>query len=142
MSSQGGEEGGSGSSNGNYSGGSEPPATQMPDSGVGGNVTALEFGDLTGLTRQEVDTFLRGRGASVKGPTPDGYIGYKFPDKSTVTIRPDGEVVRTPAPRYSPDGKNVNKGRRLDKYGLLMQTRNQFGDQVPATNNTGERVTN
>jgi hypothetical protein len=33
--------------------------------GVGGNGTASEFGDLTGLTRQEVDNFLRGLGADV-----------------------------------------------------------------------------
>lgn len=38
----------------------------MPSSGVGGNGTASEFGDLTGLTRIEVDEFLLGLGASVK----------------------------------------------------------------------------
>ena len=35
----------------------------MPSQGVGGNGIASEFGDLTGMTRQEVDDFLRGLGA-------------------------------------------------------------------------------
>lgn len=112
---------------------------RVPAPGVGGNGTASEFGDLTGLTHQEVDTFLRGRGADVK--TSSNYVEYKFPDNSTVTIRlSDGRVARVPAPRYCPDGRNINKGLRLDKDGSLLQTRDRFGNQIPGTHNTGEVV--
>ncbi len=111
----------------------------MPSSGVGGNGTASTFGDLTGLTRKDVDNFLRGLGATVK-TTPAGYIEYKFADKSKVTIRPDGEVVRIPAPRYDADGRNINKGLRLGKDGSLLPTRDQFGNLIPNTDNTLEIV--
>lgn len=113
----------------------------MPLPGVGGNGTTSDFGDLTGLNRQEVDNFLRGLGADVK-PTQGGYVEYKFPDKSKVTIRPDGEVVRIPAPRYGSDGRIINKGLRLGKDGSLLPTRDQFGNPIVNTHNTGERVSN
>lgn len=111
----------------------------MPSQGVGGNGTASEFGDLTGMTRQEVDEFLRGLGAS-KTISKGGYVEYKFPDASKVTIRLDGEIVRTPAPKYSSDGRRINKGLRLDRNGDLLQTRDQFGNLIPETHNTGEKV--
>jgi hypothetical protein len=114
--------------------------TGRPSSGVGGNGSTSEFGDLTGLTRKEVDTFLRERGAIVKPPTPSGYIEYKFPDRSTVTIRPDGEVVRTPAPKYGSDGARINRGLRLDKDGNLLKTLDKSGNQISGTHNTREKV--
>ncbi len=113
----------------------------MPSAGVGGNGTASTFGDLTGLTRQDVDNFLLGLGAIVK-TTPAGYVEYKFPDRSKVTIRADGEVVRIPAPRYDADGRNINKGLRLGKDGSLLPTRDQYGNLIPNTHNTGEIVSN
>lgn len=111
----------------------------MPSSGVGGNGTASEFGDLTGLTRREVDDFLRGLGASVK-ITQGGYVEYKFPDSSKVAIRPHGEVIRIPAPKYSFDGTRINKGVRLDKDGRLLQTLDEVGNLIPDTHTTGERL--
>ena len=66
------------------------------------------------MTRQEVDNFLRGLGAEIK-ITRDGYVAYKFLDKSTVAIRPNGEVIRTPAPKYSLSQKDevlMGIGRR------------------------------
>jgi hypothetical protein len=71
----------------------------VPNPGVGGHGVASEFGDLTGLTRQAVSEFLCSLGASVK-TTQGGYVEYKFTDRSKVIIRPDGEIVRIPAPRY------------------------------------------
>jgi hypothetical protein len=49
--------------------------TSVPSQGVGGNGIASEFGDLTGMTRQEVDDFLRGLGAEIR-PTKEGYVAY------------------------------------------------------------------
>ncbi|WP_199315470.1 hypothetical protein [Aerosakkonema funiforme] len=111
----------------------------MSSSGVVGNGIASEFGDLTGLTRQEVNNFLHGFGAKVK-ISEGGYVEYKFPDNSKIIIRPDGEVVRIPAPRYDSDGKNINKGLRLGKDGSLLPTRDRFGNPIVNTHNTGERV--
>ena len=65
---------------------------------------------------------------------------YKFRDRSKVTIRPDGEVVRTPAPIYASDGSRINRGLRLDKQGRLMATRDELGNRMADTHNTGERV--
>ena len=113
----------------------------MPSQGFGGNGIASEFGDLTGMARQEVDDFLRGLGAEVR-TTEGGYIEYEFADRSRVNIRTDGEVIRTPAPRYSSDGRKINKGLRLGKDGSLVKTRDEFGNQIPGTHNTGEKVRN
>jgi len=113
--------------------------TGVPSQGVGGHGTASEFGDLTGMTRQEVDDFLCGLGAEAK-ITRDGYIQYKFLDKSTVMIRPNGEAIRTPAPKYGSDGRNINKGLRLDRDGSLLRTRDEFGNLIPDTHNTGEKL--
>nr|WP_275994543.1 hypothetical protein [Argonema antarcticum] len=93
------------------------------------------------MTPQEVNNFLCGLGANVK-ITQGGYVEYKFPDNSKLIIRPDGEVVRIPAPRYDLDGRNMNKGLRLGKDGSLLPTRDRFGNPILNTHNTGERVSN
>jgi hypothetical protein len=55
----------------------------VPSQGVGGNGIASEFGDLTGMTRQEVDDFLRGLGAEIR-TTRGGYVAYtNLPISST-----------------------------------------------------------
>ena len=113
----------------------------MPSQGVGGNGTASEFGDLSGMTRQEVDDFLRGLGAEIR-TTQRGYFEYEFADRSRVHIRTDGEVVRTPAPRYGSDGRRINWGLRLDKDGSVLQIRDELGNQIPDTHITGEKVSN
>lgn len=110
--------------------------SKIPEPGTGGNGTASEFGDLTGFTKIEVDVFLQQLGATVK-ITQGGYVEYKFPDRSKVTIRPDGEVIRIPAPKYG-NGRNINKGLRLGKDGTLLPTRNQSGNPVLNTHNTDE----
>ncbi|WP_373538028.1 hypothetical protein [Microcoleus sp.] len=115
--------------------------TGVPSQGVGGHGTASEFGDLTDMTRQEVDDFLRGLGAEIR-PTKGGYLEYEFADRSRVHIRIDGEVIRTPAPRYGSDGRRINKGLRLDKDGSLIKTRDEFGNPILGTHNTGEKVRN
>ncbi|MEG4113429.1 MULTISPECIES: hypothetical protein [unclassified Microcoleus] len=111
--------------------------TCVPSQGVGENGIASEFGDLTGMTRQEVDDFLRGLGAEIR-TTREGYVAYKFFDESTVMIRPNGEVIRTPAPKYGSDGRNINKGLRLHRNGHLLQTRDKLGNLIPGTHNTGK----
>ena len=84
----------------------------MPSQGVGGNGTASEFGDLTGMTRQEVDDFLRGLGGKAKSSSGN-YVEYKFSDKSKVIIRTNSEVVRLPAAQYGSDGRRINRGLKL-----------------------------
>lgn len=115
--------------------------TCVPSQGVGGNGIASEFGDLTGMTREEVDDFLRGLGAKVKSSLGN-YVEYKFSDKSKVTIRTNSEIVRLPAPRYGSDGRRINRGLRLDKDGSLLKTVDEFGNQIPDTHITGEKVSN
>lgn len=61
---------------------------------------------------------------------------------SSFTFRPDGEVVRTPAPKYGLDGSRINRGLRLNKDGSLLRTRDEFGNQIPGTHSTGEMVSN
>ena len=111
----------------------------MPSQGVGGNGIASEFGDLSGMTRQEVDDFLRGLGAKVKSSLGN-YVEYKFSDKSKVIIRTNSEVVRLPAPRYGSDGRRINWGLRLDRDGNLLRTKDEFGNLIPGTHNTGEKL--
>lgn len=91
------------------------------------------------MTRQEADGFLRGLGAKAKN-SAGNYIEYKFPDKSKVIVRTNGDVVRLPAPRYGVDGRRINRGLRLDKDGSLLQTLDEFGNQIPGTHITGEKV--
>ncbi len=75
------------------------------------------------MSRADADTFLRSLGATVK-TTAGGYTEYRFPDKSTVWIRPDGEVVHTPTPTYGPDSSRTNRGARLDQNGNLTLNHN------------------
>ena len=49
-------------------------------------------------------------------------------------------MIRTPAPKYGSDGRNINKGFRLDSYGHLLRTRNELGNLIPGTHNTGEKL--
>lgn len=72
--------------------------------------------------------------------TRSGYVEYRFADGSLVHIRPDSEVVRTPAPRYNAEGRRINRGLRLDKDGGLLQTRDAEGNLIPGTHQTGERL--
>jgi len=37
-------------------------------------------------------------------------------------------------------GHNTNKGLRLDRYGRLLRTRDEFGNLIPDTHNTGEKL--
>ena len=116
--------------------------------GVGGNGDASDFGSLEGLTPQEADNFLKGRGAQHKPGS--SYDRYKFPDGSSVSIRhSDGRVTREPAPRYPSTGthkqgvkgeKNINKGLRLNKDGSLLKTKDAAGNQIPHTHDTGENL--
>lgn len=78
---------------------------------------------MTGMSRADADAFLRSLGATVK-TTAGGYTQYKLPDRSEAWIRPNNEVVRTPAPRYGPDGSRINKGARLDQNGNLTTEHN------------------
>jgi hypothetical protein len=110
-----------------------------PNFGVGGNGTASEFGDLTGFTRPQIHTFLTGLGATVK-TNQGGYVEYKFVDKSKLFIRPSGEIVRLPSPKYEQEGRNMNKGLRSGKNGALLPTRDESGNLVSNTHSTGERV--
>lgn len=58
-----------------------------------------------------------------------------------MTIRnSEGRVSRLPSPKYSSDGRNLNKGLRLDKDGSLLKTRDQFNNPIPNTHNTGEYI--
>jgi hypothetical protein len=89
---------------------------------------ASQIEDLSGKSRAEVDTLLRARGARKKA-TVGGYTHYRFPDRSEIVIRPDGRVVRTPAPEYGPTGARTNKGARLDQYGRLT-TSHDTGEKL------------
>ncbi|GAA6617113.1 hypothetical protein NUACC26_029220 [Scytonema sp. NUACC26] len=93
------------------------------------------------MSRAEADAFFQSLGATGK-TTASGYTQYRFPDRSEVWIRPDGEVVRMPAPQYGSDGSRINRGLRLDKDGSLLKTRDEFGNEIPGTHNTGEKVSN
>lgn len=113
----------------------------MVKPGVGGNGTASELGDLTGLSRTDAEAFLMGLGATKTMSASGEYITYSFPDKSRVYIRTaDGRVSRTPAPRYALDGRNLNKGLRLNQQGALLQTRDANGNPVSGTHNVDEFV--
>lgn len=114
---------------------------KTPPTGVGGYGTTSEFGDLTSMTLTEVDVFLQSLGAKVTLSKSKQYLTYKFEDKSSLTIRySDGRVSRLPAPQYNAEGRNINKGLRLDKDGSLLQTRDSVGNLISNTHDTGEFV--
>ncbi|WP_333309880.1 hypothetical protein [Microcoleus sp. N9_A2] len=52
------------------------------------------------------------------------------------------KLYAPPAPRYGSDGRRINKGLRLDKDGSLVKTRDEFGNPILGTHNTGEKVRN
>ena len=95
-------------------------------SGCYGMASHIE--DLSGKPRAEVDTLLQARGATKKA-TAGGCTHYRFPDRSEIVIRPDGRVVRTPAPEYGPSGARTNKGARLDQHGRLT-TSHDTGEKL------------
>lgn len=101
---------------------------RRPEPGQGRHGVASTFGSLRGMSRVEVNVFLRSLGAEVR-TTAGGYTRYKFSDSSEVWVRPNGEVVRLPQREYDPQGQRTNKGMRLDENGALT-----------ATHTTGERV--
>ncbi len=109
--------------------------------GVGGNGIASEIQDLTGIEYQKVDDFLRSLNAKVTISKTKLYTTYKFSDQSSITIRnSDGRVSRLPSPQYDINGQNINKGLRLDKDGTLLKTRDQFGNPIANTHDTGEYI--
>lgn len=78
-----------------------------------------ELGKLDGMSRAELDKFATSQGAQ-KNVTQGGYTRYKFPDRSELWVRPDGEIIRLPAPIYEGEGQfaaRTNKGMRLDAEG-------------------------
>jgi Pretoxin HINT domain len=89
---------------------------------------ASQIEDLSGKPRAEVDTLLQARGATKK-VTASGYTHYRLPDSSEIVIRPDGRVVRTPAPEYGPTGARTNKGAWLDQHGRLT-TSHDTGEKL------------
>jgi hypothetical protein len=54
---------------------------KIPSVGKGGYGISSEFGDLTGMTFKEVDTFLKLLGAIAIVSSTEAYITYKFSDK-------------------------------------------------------------
>lgn len=97
--------------------------------GAGGNGQASTVGNLTGMTRAEVDTALLARSAT-KHVTAGGYTHYRFSDGSQVYIRPDGRVGRVAAPQYDPvTGRRTNRGQRLDQDGCPT-TNHDSGDSI------------
>jgi hypothetical protein len=111
--------------------------TPNPGAGVGGNGTASEFGSLDGMTYEQVESFLTSRGATKKPGSE--YDTFTFPDKSKVTLRhSDGRITRTPAPKYDNIGRNITKGKRLDQFGKLLNTRNPDGSQIPGAHDSNE----
>lgn len=102
---------------------------QVPGPGAGGHGQASCVGNLTGMTRAEVDVALTAQGAT-KHVTGGGYTHYRFPDGSQVFIRPDGRVGRVAAPQYDQiTGKRTNRGQRLDQDGQPT-TNHDSGDSV------------
>jgi hypothetical protein len=102
---------------------------KAPGVGAGGHGEASNIGNLTGMTRAEVDAAVMTRGA-VKHVTAGGYTHYRFPDGSAVFIRPDGRVGRIAAPVYDPvTGQWTNRGQRLDQDGRPTSSHDS-GDRV------------
>jgi hypothetical protein len=101
---------------------------RQPGPGQGHHGIASTFGSLGGMSRADVDIFLRSLDAEVH-TTAGGYTRYKFPDSSEVWIRPNGEVVRLPRREYGPQGQRINKGARLDENGALTSV-HTMGERV------------
>ena len=78
--------------------------------------TAGAVDNLKGASRKEADVMLRAENPTRVHTTAGGYTEYRFADGSSVWIRPDGEVIRVPAPgtagpgfRVGPDGNLTNQ---------------------------------
>jgi RHS repeat-associated protein len=78
--------------------------------------TAGAVGNLKGASRQEADVILRAENPTKVHTTAGGYTEYRFADGSSIWLRPNGEVVRVPAPgtagpgfRVGPDGGITNQ---------------------------------
>jgi len=85
--------------------------------------------DLNGKSLDEVDETLKDAGfkggeSTKAGSQVDkqgneskgGYRTYRNPDGSTVTVKPDGSVVRETKPQYDPNtGQRTNRGEKLIK---------------------------
>ena len=101
---------------------------RQPGPGQGNHGIASTFGRLRGMSRVEVDVFLRSLSAEMR-TTAGGYTRYRFSDSSEVWLRPNGEVVRLPQREYDSQGQRTNKRMRLDENGVLT-----------VLHTTGERV--
>jgi hypothetical protein len=75
--------------------------------------TASRIKNLNGLSREEADAALKAENPVKVHTTSGGYKQYKFDDGSTVWIRPNGEVVRVPAPSTAPPGSRIDPGGNL-----------------------------
>jgi len=90
---------------------------KVPGAGGGEHGQASIVGNLTGMTRAEVDEVLIAQGAT-KHVTAGNYTHYRFPDGSQVYLRPDGRAGRVAAPIYDAiTGQRTNRGQRLDLDG-------------------------
>jgi hypothetical protein len=103
---------------------------KVPGKGSGSLGTASQIGDLSGLTRAEIDAFMNAMGATKK-VTAGGYTHYYFPGGSQVFIRPNGQVGRVAAPVYDPvTGQQIKQNNRLDQNGNLTTDHNA-GEILP-----------
>jgi RHS repeat-associated protein len=99
--------------------------------------TASTLGDLSGISKEDARKLFELLGATYKpGKNHDT---YKFKDKSQITIRhEDNRVTKGPASRYASDNRNVNKGLKLSPNGELLRTRDELGNEIYNTHDTGE----
>jgi RHS repeat-associated protein len=81
----------------------EPP----PSFGGGEYGVASNIPSLNGMSREDADAALRQQSPTKVHTTTGGYKQYKFADGSQIWIRPDGEIVRVPAPGTAPAGSRI-----------------------------------
>jgi hypothetical protein len=85
-------------------------------------------------TREALHNDLVNRGYTAKPASPNGYIVYKHPNGSTVTIKPSGEVI--PTIRVSVDPQNT--AWNAPKYNMRV---NYDGTPIPnQAHSTGHYV--
>jgi hypothetical protein len=78
---------------------------------------STQIPDLNGMTAEEADALIRAKYPNVRGSvSPAGNRTYKFPDGSRLTIKSNGEVVRTPRTHLDHRGHGI-KGIRIDANG-------------------------
>ncbi|WP_141674900.1 VENN motif pre-toxin domain-containing protein, partial [Gilliamella sp. App4-10] len=86
--------------------------------GVGGNGASSELPNLDGKSPEQARKILEKYGFEEKSISPAGYQRFVAKDGSEITINwNSGRTVRTPAPKYGPNGARINKGQRLDANG-------------------------